>query len=108
MLNFPFSDPDFYIRKANALEKIRHELHMHEMWGEAAIYYKDFSRTPPSCECLQEDLVIFYLKDRASFIRAERRDGRSYVVDVGNMGGDTRTGGWDIKQDPLVKFEKKL
>ena len=75
---------DFYMRKANALEKIRHELHMHEIWAGAATHYKDFIQNPPSCDCLQDDLVIFYLKDRASFIRDERRDGRSYIVEVGN------------------------
>ena len=69
---------DFYMRKANALEKISHELHMHEIWGSAAKHYKQFVQNPPSCDCLQEDLVIFYLKERASLIPAERRDGRSY------------------------------
>ena len=69
---------DFYMRKANALEKISHELHMHEIWGSAAKYYKEFVQNPPSCDCLQEDLVIFYLKDRASLIRAEKWNDRNY------------------------------
>ena len=72
------------MRKANALEKIRHELHMHEIWGGAAKHYKEFVQNPPSCDCLQDDLVIFYLKDRASFIQAERRDGRAYDINKCN------------------------
>ncbi len=75
------------MRKANALEKLRHEFHMQDIWEEASVHYREFAshRLPASCDCLQEELIVFYLKERASFIRAERRDGRSYVVEVGEL-----------------------
>ena len=73
---------DFYMRKANALEKLDHEFHMQEVWEEVAVIYKQLILNPPSCDCLHEDLVILYLKGRASYIRAERRDHKTYDEDM--------------------------
>ena len=73
--------PDFAIRNANTLEKLEHEFHMQDMWEEAAVFYKEFTLNPPSCDCLQDELVIYYLKDRASFIRGEQKEGKPHSIE---------------------------
>lgn len=55
------NNPEFAHSEANVLEKIFHELHMHEFWGEASVYYKEYVQNPPSCECLQEDRIRYFL-----------------------------------------------
>jgi hypothetical protein len=68
------NSPDFLFRLGNPLEKIGHSLHMNEMWAEAALAYMDFVKNPPSCQCLQENLIKIHLKKMASTMRAENED----------------------------------
>jgi hypothetical protein len=65
--------PDFLFRGANALEKIGHSLHMNEMWAEAGKVYQYYIENPPSCQCLQENLIKKHLKKMASILRADDR-----------------------------------
>ena len=65
--------PYLYQNRANTLEKITHQYHMHEIYEKAAVIYNELVENPPNnvngiCACandLTEDVVMTEVVNKA-------------------------------------------